>query len=77
MRQETTLRKVFKKLEITQREFARRAEITPPYVQDLMRGRAIPSIDVLKRLVLASEGLITVGEVLRWERAGESQHKSA
>ena len=55
-------------LGISLREFSHRAEISPAYLQDLMHGRGIPSLETAGRLVLASGGRITVEDIMAWKR---------
>ena len=71
MRQEEVIREVTDRLGITLVELGRRAGITPGYLQDLMHGRALPSLGTCRRLTLASGGRITFDEILSWERQGD------
>ena len=69
MRQERIIRKTVKALGLTLRDFAAQVPVTPGYLQDLMHGRALPSLERINGLVAASDGHITLEEVAKWRRA--------
>ena len=68
MRQEKVIRRTAKEMGISLRELAARLGITTGYVQDLMHGRALPSLDVIRRMLVHTDGRISVNEILTWQR---------
>ena len=68
MRQEKIIRRTAKEMGISLRELAARLGITTGYVQDLMHGRALPSLDVIRRMLVHTDGRISVNEILTWQR---------
>ena len=75
MRQEQTIRRTVKALGTSLRQFAFAAGISPQYLQDLMRGRSLPSMKTIRGLVAASKDRMTVLEIVQWRRARKAGRK--
>ncbi len=53
--------------EISQAEFARSAELTPSFLNDVIQGRSLLSAKSMRRVLIASYDEIDIHEVLDWK----------
>lgn len=65
------IRRYVEKVGITQAEFAGRADLSPQFITDVIRGRSQLGRNSALALVAASGGALTLEELFQWRPRGK------
>ena len=57
--------------DLTYAALARKVGVSPQFLCDIVKGRARPGLETLQKIILATDGSVTLDDLLTWETCAE------